>query len=165
MNAARLNELLHYCPESGVFTWKVNRGRLAKAGSIAGTAQHGRVHIKADGRLHYAHRLAFLYMTGEFPSAEVDHIDGDPANNRWANLRPCTRDENLQNKKVSKSNKSGLLGVSRHRCGWQATIHADKKQIHLGLFQDPLEAHQAYLEAKAQLHGFNPNINPRRAEL
>lgn len=153
---ARAATLLDYNPDSGVFHWKVTRGRLAKAGGIAGTEIQGRVYIKIDGKMHLAHRLAFAFMTGSFPQDRVDHMDGDASNNRWANLRKCSHAENMQNKRVSRSNKSGFLGVSKHKAGWQATIAVDKRYHYLGLFKTPEAAHAAYLDAKSRLHQFNP---------
>jgi len=160
-----LRQLLSYDPRTGIFHWRVTRGRLARAGDVAGTPIQGRVHIKVKGRLYYAHRLAFLYMDGALPSDEVDHIDGDPSNNRWGNLRQCSHAENMQNKQVSKANKSGLLGVSKHGNAWQATIRVGKQHHHIGRFRTPEEAHQAYLEAKARIHEFNPKIDNGRASV
>ncbi|EOA5670578.1 HNH endonuclease, partial [Pseudomonas aeruginosa] len=151
-----LRRLLSYCPETGEFRWKVKPPGKVQIGDLAGTKGEAFVYIRFEGRRQKAHRLAFLYMTGEMPLGNVDHIDGNSANNAWSNLRLCTHAENMQNRKVSKRNKSGFLGVSKHSSGWQATIAKDKKYYHLGLFKTPEEAHQAYLAAKAQLHTFNP---------
>jgi len=156
MEQDSLKSLLRYDPESGLFFWLVDRPGIIKSGDVAGTVISGRVYVRFMGRQQQAHRLAFLYMTGSFPIDEVDHRDGNPINNSWGNLRECTHGQNAQNKKVSKRNKSGYLGVSKHKSGWQATIAVDKKYYHLGLFKTPEEAHSAYLDAKLRLHTFNP---------
>ena len=161
--ASRLRSLLSYDAESGAFRWLESRGRTAKAGQIAGTRIQGRICIKIDGRPYYAHRLAFLYVTGSWPTEEVDHIDGNSANNAWLNLRRCSRAHNMQNKKVSKRNKAGLLGVSKHGDAWQSTIRMGGKHYHLGRFGSPADAHEAYIRAKREIHLFNPSIDPERA--
>lgn len=153
---ADLLRLLSYCKDSGDFRWNVRRPGGINPGDIAGTLIQGRVYIRFEGRQQMAHRLAFIYMTGDLPEEHIDHQDGNPSNNAWGNLRACSRSQNHQNRKVSKRNKSGMLGVSKHSGGWQATIAKDKKYHHLGLFKTPEEAHQAYLDAKARLHTFNP---------
>ena len=91
-----LRGLLAYDPSSGHFTWRVRRGRAA-AGKQAGYPQsRGYIQIGVRGSLYLAHRLAWLYMTGEWPVAEIDHRDGVINNNKWENLRPATRPENQQ---------------------------------------------------------------------
>lgn len=154
----RAAQLLAYDPISGSLCWKFSRGRLAKAGNIAGTIIQGRRYVKVCGRMHLSHRLIFAIVTGRFPMEEIDHIDGNPLNNAWANLRECSRSQNGQNRRVSKANKSGLLGVSKHGTAWQATICVDKVYRHLGRFKTAEEAHAAYVDAKRRLHSFNPDV-------
>lgn len=156
LTAARLRELLHYDPLTGAFTWRVNRGRLAKAGDVAGSPHSdGYVGIKVDGRLYLAHRLACLYVTGVWPADKLDHMVSGPGCNAWKNLRPATHAQNMQNqRKARRDNKSGFLGVSPKRGRWVASIQVDHKSRHLGYFDSPELAHAAYLEAKARLHPF-----------
>lgn len=154
----RANQLLDYDETTGVLRWRVTRGRQAKAGDIAGTIIQGRRYVKICGRSYLAHRLIFAIKTGRLPSGEIDHIDGNPDNNAWCNLRECTHSQNGQNRKVSKANKSGLIGVSKHGNGWQATICVNKVYRHLGRFKTPEEAHAAYVAAKRELHTFNPEV-------
>jgi hypothetical protein len=167
----RLKELLDYDPETGHFTWRMNRyngtgGLRSTAGSRAGAAGHCtrrdgltprlQVYwfITIEGRLYRAHRLAFLYMLGRWPSSEVDHKDGDSINNRWANLREATSGQNSANSKRRRDNKSGFKGVSRARNGrWRADIRVNKRQIYLGLYRDPQAAHEAYVKAAQQHFG------------
>jgi len=161
MDQATLKELLHYDPETGVFTWNVDRQRV-KAGSEAGQVKvDGYRHIKISGKVFRAHRLAFLYITGAWPDQEVDHINGEKLDNRWCNLRDVSRKTNEQNaRKPMHHNKSGFLGVSpykhKHRPNrkpkWKAQIRFNGKKKHIGYYDTPEEAHDAYLKAKRELH-------------
>lgn len=161
----RLKELLNYDPETGVFTWAATVGSRAKAGAIAG-CDSGRVRrvvrvvrvIRVEGTLCLAHRLAWLWMTGAWPSEEIDHRDGDPSNNRWSNLRAANRRLNQENlRKPLVTNSCGFLGVTYTHSGkrikrWRATIMVNRVQKHLGRFHTPEEAHAAYVTAKRELH-------------
>jgi hypothetical protein len=155
LTAHRLRELLHYAPETGEFRWRVDRGNKIKAGSIAGGASkaHGYYQIGTGGRLYYGHRLAWLYMTGEWPSAEIDHINRDKADNRFANLREATHQENCWNLPIIRSNKSGISGVRWHAGKWVAYICVSGEVKHLGRFVCKEEAGQAYSEAVARFRG------------
>lgn len=157
LSAERLRELLHYDPETGVFTWRVNRWRL-RAGDQAGfVTVRGRVLIRVDQYAHKAHRLAWFYVHGEWPEKGIDHIDGNPANNRIANLRLTNQSENLQNqRRPHKGNASGYLGVSwvKDRGKWEAKIKHDGRTVHLGRFAAPEDAYAAYLTAKRKYHKF-----------
>ena len=129
LTQARLKELLHYDPETGLLTNVTERGGK-KAGATAGALRpNGYVQVCVDYSMYRAHRLAWLYMTGEFPPDDVDHINGVRNDNRWVNLRAATRGENMQNQRGPRSNsKSGLLGVSWSKQGkkWIAQIKVDK---------------------------------------
>ena len=141
LTQARLKELLHYDPETGVFTWRVSRGGIA-AGSRAGTPdKEGYDRIKADGRKYGSHRLAFLYMTGSPPPDEVDHINREKGDNRWSNLRLATSRDNRGNEGLRRNNTSGYRGVTWDRqCRkWRAQGGHCGRTIHLGRF-DTLEA-------------------------
>jgi HNH endonuclease len=119
-------------------------------------SRDGYLRLRIDGRKHLQHRLAWLYMTGTNPNAEIDHIDGNRANNRLQNLRLASHSENQQNRSARSKNSSGLLGVTWHsKIGkFQSRIMHNHKAHHLGYFSSPNEAHQAYLEAKQRLHEF-----------
>lgn len=153
MDQATLKELLHYDPDTGVFTRKVSKGK-AKAGAEAGYLNSdGYREVKVCGRPFKAHRLAFLYMTGMWPDYQVDHLNGNRLDNRWCNLRDADAVTNNENKtKALPNNQSGLLGVHKHRSKWRAQIRTNRKLKHLGSFDTPEEAYAAYLKAKRQLH-------------
>lgn len=150
----RLRELLRYEPSTGDFVRLVSTSSNARAGMVAGSAKKdGYIKIRVDGRIYAAHRLAWLYMTGEWPEHHIDHVNGDSYDNRWANLRNVDRHTNLQNQwRAHKNNKTGLLGVSVHRAGYQADIWVDGRKKYLGVYESPEDAHAAYLEAKRATH-------------
>ena len=150
----RLREVLHYDPETGVFTWLVRTSTRIKVGDVAAAADgRGYIVIGVDGVLYKSHRLAFLWMTGEWPPQFVDHINGVRDDNRWSNLRPATRSENNQNvRRARAGNRTGLLGVCRYRKRFKAQIRVDGRNLCLGTFDTPEQAHEAYLAAKRRLH-------------
>jgi hypothetical protein len=147
----RLRTLFDYNPETGIFTRiGIVNGRQQKG--VAGGIDHGYVCIGVVGKRHYAHRLAWLYVYGRWPEI-VDHINGDGADNRIANLREITISGNLENQRSGHRNSStGLLGVSPHGSRWRAAIRANKETTRLGVFDTPELAHQAYVAAKRKLH-------------
>ncbi len=144
---ARVRELLNYDPETGVLTWRVARRGPAVAGSVAGTPVRGYVHVMVDGTLFYAHRLAWLLATGDDPGAsQVDHRDGNRANNRLANLRLATHAENARNQRKQTTGRY-LKGAWRLPSGrFQATIKAPLP-LYLGTFDNEQAAHEAYVAA------------------
>ncbi|MCI0598713.1 MAG: HNH endonuclease [Beijerinckiaceae bacterium] len=163
ITASELRKLLHYCPQSGNFTWLTRGGddRLTNswnaryAGTIAGSVnkKHGYRYISIDGRLYLAHRLAFLNMTGALPRDDVDHVNLDRSDNRWINLREATQSQNQANTRKPRGNTSGWKGASRNGSRWQAQIGVNGKQIYLGRFRTPEEAHAAYCEAAVKYYG------------
>lgn len=159
----RLRALLHYDGDTGRFLWRVSRRGRAKIGTAAGTlGADGYLRILVDGGRYSAHRLAWLYVHGRWPSADLDHANGNPSDNRIANLRECNKSENQQNRKPSKNSTSGYMGVTfvRSTGKYQAYIKRAGKQLHLGCFPTPELAHAAYLAAKKELHTFNPVPRP-----
>jgi hypothetical protein len=150
----RVRALLAYDALTGDFSWRVRRGPKAPAGGPAGTPHSGGyLRIKVDHRFYYAHRLAWFYATGDWPADQIDHIDGDKRNNRFANLRLADKAQNSQNAKRRSNNTSGYKGVSwnQNRQCWQVTIKYDGKSRYLGLFDDREQAHAAYMRA-AEAH-------------
>lgn len=146
LTAERARELLNYDPETGVLTWKGGR-RGVRVGSIAGTPNtRGYLTVGVDRRRYFAHRLAWLIATGEWPAEHLDHINGIPVDNRLANLREATNAQNQYNQKMANTNTSGFKGVTWHRqrCKWVAYARHSKQQIHLGCFDTPEQASVAY---------------------
>lgn len=157
LTVERVREALDYDPETGVFTWRKKIARKVVVGKIAGNIVDARGYrkIMIDGGRHYAHRLAFLYMTGDWPSEYVDHADGDPSNNAWANLREATRSQNMHNVGILATNTSGAKGVSwnkREKC-WRAYIRCDGKQLQLGSFASFAMAKRVHDLAARDIHG------------
>ena len=152
----RLKELLHYNPDTGIFTWTVPRqGVKAKAGSVNGK---GYRQITIDYKLYQVHRLAFLYMTGEWPKDQLDHINHIRTDNRWLNLREATCQENQRNRTKNKDNTSGVTGVYRHTVTqqWYSQIKDGGKNKYLGYFTDKFEAICARKSAEVK-YGFHEN--------
>lgn len=154
---ARLRELLHYDPNTGVFTWRVSRKGVQHAGAVAGDMnRRGYWRICVDQRRYIASVLAWFYMTGAWPEQDIDHKDGVRHHNWWSNLREVSRSVNNQNQRRAQlGSKSGYLGVSPNRKGWAASINADGVKHHLGTFATPQQAHAAYVDAKRRLHPGN----------
>lgn len=153
-----LKELLCYDPDTGDFT-RIKAVQAARVGDIAGClGNRGYIVIRINGKNYLSHRLAFIYMTGEFPEHHTDHINGNKTDNRWENLRAVTRGENMKNQKKRKSNTSGVMGVYWNKSSgmWQAQIKADGKQMYLGIFADINDAITARKQAEIDC-GFHPN--------
>lgn len=146
-----LRAVLHYNPETGIFTWRQGR-RGARRGRPAGCKlTEGYIQITIDGEKLSAHRLAFLYVDGALPVGEVDHINGMRTDNRFSNLRIADRSLNMQNKRAGWGSL-GMLGVCKSRDKFRAAIFYSGSTKHIGTFATPEEAHAAYIEAKRRLH-------------
>ena len=148
-----LNELkqkIYYNPDDGSFT------RILKDGSTGRTnKKKNYAGIRISGKSYPAHRLAWLYMTGEWPSKFIDHINRDPSDNRWCNLREASYAENNRNKSIGTDNTSGYKGVNwhKHKNKWRSEIKVNKKVIHLGYYDNKEEAAEAYIQAAKKYHG------------
>lgn len=157
----RLREVLHYDPETGIFTWLTKIADKVSVGARAGQSRpNGYRAIGVLGSRHLEHRLAVLYMTGAWPAEEVDHVNGVRGLNSWENLRQCSHSENHQNRVARVTNTAGLAGASWHsqKKRWRSAISVAGKHHHLGHFNTPEEAHEAYKSAKVRLHPFNPEL-------
>lgn len=152
----RLLKVLSYDAESGVFVWKeVSEFSNRKVGDVAGSKNKlGRIIIKIDGEYYYASRLAWLYVTGNWPIYGVDHKNGIKSDNRFDNLRDAPTQINAENKRTAqKNNKSGLMGVCTDGNGrYRARITINYAIKCLGSFDTPEQAHEAFLKAKRELH-------------
>jgi hypothetical protein len=146
---------LNYDPETGDFIWNIS-GKGIAAGKAAGyTTPEGYLAIGYGYKLYLAHRLAWRIFYGNFPLGQIDHINGRRSDNRIANLRDVSTSVNQQNQKRARANnKCGLLGVyfEKRAKKWRALIFVNGKKVSLGYFDDPLDAHNAYLRAKRVNH-------------
>jgi hypothetical protein len=152
LTAARLRELFDYDPETGAFT-RQKPARYAGRQTGYVSADGYRV-VSVDGFQYLAHRLVWLYMHGSWPMQMLDHINGIRSDNRISNLRDVSNVENSENRTRPHRNKksSGPLGVCCVAGRWKAQIMSLGKVKHLGYFDTPDEASQAYLEAKRKHH-------------
>lgn len=156
LTAARLREVLHYEPQTGVFHWIVTTSSRRPVGSVAGgPTSTGYARIGVDGVRYRSHRLAWLYMTGEWPSDQVDHKDNDRLNNRWENLRLVDNQMNQGNSGMSRNNTSGVKGVfwSKQRQQWQTKININRRQIHGGYFHNLDDAAASYAALASKYFG------------
>jgi len=152
----RLKELLSYDPETGLFKWNVRRGRMAEAGSDAGSPNSaGYTSIVIEGRRYQAHRLAWLWVHGSFPAGFIDHINCVRDDNRISNLREATVSQNIANAGLRSDNSSGFRGVCWIKSAkkWQARIKWQKVAYTLGYFAEIADAKDAYAKAAAELFG------------
>jgi hypothetical protein len=153
LTQARLKELLAYNPETGDFHRVVGRKGAGFSGTKAGSPSHGYVTIMIDGKNYRCHRLAWLYVYGEFPDGHLDHINRTKADNRIANLRIASKKQNAENTGIQSNNKSGYRGVfwNSQRSKWQACIKHHGKVLHLGFFDDASNASKAYKKKADEL--------------
>lgn len=143
LTAEYLRSILNYDPETGIFTWKVRTSTRVKVGDITGCpGGHGYLLIRVCSRLHKAHRLAWLYVYGSWPTDQIDHINRNRSDNRISNLREVTNKQNNQNRSKPSNNTSGHPGVSWYKrdSKWQAQITHNQKDIFLGYFTTLEEA-------------------------
>jgi len=146
---------LHYDQETGHFTWIKRNGGVA-AGSRAGSTRgEGYEQIILRGNAYQSHRLAWFYIHGEWPQAQVDHRNGVRSDNRWSNLRLATRTQNQWNTGTRSDNSSGFKGVTRPkgRTKWHAYINENGRRKFLGSYLTAEEANQAAIAARQAAHG------------
>lgn len=154
ISAERLREIVNYDPETGEFTWKFcHRRRTNKDGKVGHLSASGYVQMYVDGINTRAHRLAWLYVHGVYPGGHIDHINGDRADNRIANLRDVAPAVNSQNRPAfSKANKLKAVGVFEYKGGFRAEITALGRRHHFGVYETLAEARAAYNAGKLILH-------------
>jgi hypothetical protein len=161
LTQTRVRELFEYDATTGVVTRRITVGRRGPAGAVVGclTAK-GYLSVRIDGRFFLLHRVIFLYVHGRMPAAQIDHRNGIKTDNRLTNLREATEPENSQNVKAHRDSSSGLLGVSWRESSrkWRASIGINGTHKHLGYFDSKADAHRAYVEAKRELHRFQPTV-------
>jgi hypothetical protein len=148
-----LHQLFTYDPQDGSLRWKVARSPNVSVGKIAGSLCTGYKRVKIDGFSYLVHRLIWLMVTGAWPKADLDHINGIRTDNRFTNLREASRALNCQNQRRAQSdNRLGILGVWAYKKRFVAAITVNGKQRHLGVFDTAEQAHNAYVAAKRVLH-------------
>lgn len=146
---------LRYYPRLGILRWIKSPCNVTPVGSLAGfIMQHGYRCICLHGVYYLEHRVAWYLKTGKWPE-QLDHKDGNRANNKWANLRLATTSQNQRNKKKGRNNTSGYKGVCWHKPGrnWCAMIEVNGKQKWLGRYSSPKLAHAAYIAAAKKHFG------------
>lgn len=154
LTAERLREVLDYDPDTGVFRWRIQSSNRVLVGSVAGTShKKGYVSIGVDGAHYLAHRLAWLYVHGAFPVDQIDHKDGDKANNSIRNLRPCTNSQNHANKPVRARDLPRGVTFAKERNRYIAQLWVNGRSIYLGRHKTPESAHAAYLEGARKHFG------------
>lgn len=158
LTQSELKLQVNYNPDTGIFNRLVSNSNRVKVSDVVGTFDHsnGYIKITINKKTNYAHRLAWLYVHGEMPSKQIDHINGIRTDNRVANIRLVTSSENSQNqhKANSRNKSSGILGVrwAAHANKWSAQIQVNGKSKHIGYFKNKDDAYQAYLSFKKILH-------------
>lgn len=144
-----LKATFYYNPMTGIFIWKKRNCQRRRIGDIAGSIRkNGYCVITVNSQLYLAHRLAWLYIYGEWPEFEIDHRNMNPTDNRIKNLRKATPAQNKWNTKAKKNNKLGIKGVSldKRNNKYQAVFVRNGQRIHLGHFNTPEEAAKVYNE-------------------
>lgn len=155
ITSAELKSIVHYDPDTGVFTAVVNRSK-AKAGRPVGTLlSNGYLHIQIRGKFYKGHRLAWFYMMGEWPAEQVDHINGCRSDNRWSNLRPCSNAQNSLNRRKYRNNSSSVTGVYwiKRSQRWAASIDIRGTRVSLGNFNVLADAATARRDAEKKYFG------------
>lgn len=170
LTAARLREFLKYDPELGSFTWIVGRkshAGTAKAGAVAGQLNgNGYRYLGLMRFVYTEHRLAWLYMTGSWPTQQIDHVDGNRSNNKWHNLRQVTAKQNSENRVRARADSPyGVTGVSRIKESgkWRAVLKNNRKFVHLGCFNTLEEAVSARKEGE-RIHFTHSPVCARPSE-
>jgi hypothetical protein len=159
---ALLHEMLDYNKESGVFAWKVRSAQRIRVGDVAGTVNaKGYIGIKLFGKRYLAHRLAWMYVNGDFPDSFIDHANTVRTDNRIDNLRLSTHQENKRNGKLYKNNTSGYRGVAFRKNGWEGTLNVGDQRVYVGRFKTAAEASVAVEKQAEKIHSLfyrNPHV-------
>lgn len=154
---SRLKSLLTYDADTGEFCWAVSTSNRTPVGSVANCRdKNGYVVIRVDKKLYKAHRLAWLYEYGVWPTKNIDHINQTPGDNRIVNLREADQHENNQNRRVQRNSQSGVTGVSWNKTHklWQARIHTREGCRSLGWHKSKDAAILARQNAEREIYSF-----------
>lgn len=154
LTADDARNLFNYDPSTGILSHRADRMRV-KAGDPAGRRSRGAIYVGISQKNYAAHRLIWLIVHGVWPPELIDHVNGDPFDNRLENLRLATPSQNCFNTKRSSRNSSGVKGVyfSRQYRKWHARITVNGRTIHLGMFLHIEDAAAAYRSAAEKYHG------------
>jgi len=140
----------------GQLFWLVNSNPRARAGSVAGSIdRQGYVDLQYRGVRMLGHRVVWLLTYGEWPSAMLDHIDGDRSNNDPSNLRICTNSQNQSNRKAV--GQTQFKGVTWHRQAKRFQAQCGKR--YLGLYKDAEQAARAYDDEARRVYGSYARLN------
>jgi hypothetical protein len=176
-DAVYLRECFDYNPKTGKLTWKKrplshfptqrawNTWNTRRTGTIVNT-KHGNgkgiiVKLNISKRNLFVHRIIWKWMTNKEPGTTIDHINNDPFDNRWSNLREATTAQNAWNSRGKHPETRQLpkgVSVAAHNNRFRAEIGYRRKRYYLGTFDTPEQAHAAYAEASARLHGEFKNL-------
>lgn len=163
-----INEAVKYDPETGLFFWKerplghfsseqsFKRWKTVYSGKIAGSLDSdGYIVIRINYEIYFSHRLAWILMTGKWPKSGLDHIDGNPINNKISNLREVNQSQNNCNAKIRRDNSSGLRGVTwdKERNKWQVQLSINKKRVFYARYDSLEDAKISYKKASEKYHG------------
>jgi len=147
INIDELKSLLTYCPQTGKFNWNYSRSGSGKVYKEAGhITEKGYRRIRILGKNYFAQRLAWFYMTGEWPPEgfQVDHINSKRSDNRWCNLRLLTPEQNCRSCYSQINNTTGFKGVTKRGNKYGANLYHHGKLEYLGLFDSAEEASSRY---------------------
>lgn len=155
INNQDLKNIVHYDETSGAFTWLKSGKGVPKSRSAGTKNAAGYVQIQIKGRLYYAHRLAWLYMTGEWPKGQIDHVNLCKDDNSWSNLREAEEDQNKWNLGLSRHNKSGVKGVSfdQRTQRWRVRVCVSGACRSAGYFDSIEDAARAASDFRKLHHG------------
>jgi len=159
IDVERLRAVFAYDPDTGVFTRRLALAARSRVGEIVGSRhQHGYIVMRMDRVSYNAHRMAYAYVYGDIPVGyDIDHINGDRADNRLCNLRLATRSQNLQNQRgPHKDSTTGVRGVTPYGQRYVAQIMVDGKNKHLGVCDTVAQAAALRTDAERRLHPFSP---------
>lgn len=157
--AALLLAHFYFDADLGRLRWKKSTSIRMRVGDIAGHRRtNGYRAICILGRLYTEHRVVWLINYGDWPSLELDHINGIRDDNRLSNLRLATRFQNMQNQPAHRGGRALHVGVKHNRGRYIVTIQKDNKRHYLGCYATPDEAAQAYIAAKLKFHEFCPVV-------
>lgn len=152
-----LHKMFFYDPNSGSLLFKPYLANKRKNQVVGYLQSNGYMCVSVEGKKHSLHRLIWMFHYGSFPSKQIDHVNGIKTDNRIENLREANSSENQQNQRQpSASNTSGFLGVTwcKKNKRWVSGIKLNRKRFHLGYFDTPEKAYDAYLAKKRELHPF-----------